>query len=264
MNQAMNDNLILIDAYSAHQTVRGFSVRTVDRRRWSLGLLSQRGAFGDQTPETIEAFLARWPSAQSRYSVRSDVRQFYRWGMRRGVLFHNPTDDVDPPRLPKRSATPIAVADLMAAIAYANANQRRAIMLGAYAGLRCSEIAALMAVDVHRDRGVIVVRNGKGGKDGLIPLAPELALVLPMRGKCVTYPNGAQVGSAIRRVFRHCGIIARPHDTRHTFGTEAAMRSNGNMELVRRLMRHESLLTTQRYIGWIPDGGEVVDHLYVA
>ena len=261
--QSMPD-LELINAYAAHQRVRGFSPRTIDRRTWSLEHFHAAGSFATHTAPTVELFLSRWPSAQSRYSVRSDVRQFYRWAIRRGELSHNPTDDVDPPTLPKRSATPLSTVDLMEAIRLGNTAQRRAIMLGAYAGLRCGEIAALQMADVHRDRGVIVVRNGKGGKDGIVPLAPDLALVLPVRGKAVSYPSGAQVGEAIRRVFRRAGIDARPHDCRHTFGTEAARRANGNMELVRQLMRHESITTTQRYVAWIPAGGDVVGDLYAA
>jgi integrase/recombinase XerD len=254
----------LIHAYAAHQRVRGFSQRTIDRRTWSLEHLAAQGMLATHDAHAIELFLSRWPSAQSRYSVRSDVKQFYRWAIRRGELEQNPTDDVDPPKLPKRSATPLSTVDLMEAIRLGNPAQRRAVMLGAYAGLRCGEIAALQMADVHRERGVIVVRNGKGGKDGIVPLSPVLALVLPQRGKAVSYQTGQAVGSEIRRLFRKAGIDARPHDLRHSFGTEAARRANGNMELVRRLMRHESITTTQRYVEWNPDGGYVIDHLYAA
>lgn len=259
-----SDDQLLLHDFVAHQRVRGFSGRTIERRRWSLRKLAEAGPYDSHTPESIEVFLSRWPSAQSRYSVRSDCHQFYRWAIRRGRLETDPTDSVDPPRLPKRAATPLAVEDLALAIDHANLEQRRAVMLGAYAGLRCSEIAALSAVDVHRGRGVIVVRGGKGGKDGVVPLAPALAEALPLRGKCVPYPDGQAVGAAIRRLFRACGIDARPHDLRHTFGTEAAQRAAGNMELVRRLMRHESIQTTQIYTAWDPPGGDVVRALYAS
>lgn len=252
----------LIREFAAHQRVRGFSDRTIDRRTWSLGKLAAAGRFAEHTPETIEIFLARWPSAQSRYSVRSDCHQFYRWAIRRGLLSDDPTDRVDPPRLPKRGATPLTHDELRMMLAAANLDQRRAIMLGAFAGLRCSEIAAVTAADIHRRRGLLVVRNGKGGKDDVIPLAPALADILPLHGKCVPYSNGQRVGAAIRRVYRRVGIAARPHDLRHTFGTEAARQASGNLELVRRLMRHESIQTTQRYVAWDPPGAEVVQALY--
>lgn len=254
----------LIDLFSAHQQVRGFSKRTVDRRRWSLGLLARTGAFSDHTAESIELFLARWPSAQSRYSVRSDVHQFYRWAIRRGLLQHDPTDAVDAPRLPKRAPTPLSSVDLMRVIAgVGSRDQLVAVMLAAYAGLRCSEIAALDMRDVHRDQRLLVVRNGKGGADDVVPLAAELAAVLPASGPAVRYPTGQAVGSAIRRLYRRLGVEGqRPHDLRHSFGTAAAQRARGNLRLVQRLMRHASVTSTERYVRWDPDGSEIVNGLH--
>lgn len=263
MTIVMQHDTDLIIAYSAHQKVRGFSQRTIDRRIWSLGHLIRLAPFADHTPVTIETFLSRWPSAQTRYSMRSDAHQFYRWAIRRGILVYDPTEGVDAPKLPKRAATPMSDEDLMRSIAFGNLDQRRAVMLGAYAGLRCSEIAHLDCSDVHRSRRVLVVRGGKGGKDEVIPLADALAMVLPLRGPAVRYVDGPGVGEAVRRLFRSLGIDARPHDLRHTFGTAAARRANGNMELVRQLMRHESIMTTQRYVQWSPDGGDVIEGLYL-
>lgn len=254
----------LITAFVAHQKVRGFSARTIDRRVWSLEHLARAGELGEHTPTSIEIFLSRWPSAQSRYSIRSDVHQFYRWAIRRGLLTTDPTDGVDPPRLPKRAATPLSSAQLRAALAATRNNDERiAIMLGAYAGLRCSEIAALDMGDVHRgSKPVIVVRQGKGGVDGVVPLAPELAAALPLHGKAVPYRNGQSVGHAIRQVFRRAGVKARPHDLRHTFCTAVAKRANGNLRLAQRLMRHASITATERYIRWNPEGSDVVAGLH--
>lgn len=78
------------------------------------------------------------------------------------------------------------------------------------------------------------------------------------------YGNGQAVGAALRRLFRRCGIAARPHDARHTFGTAIAVRSNGNVWTVARLMRHASIGTAQRYVRWVPDGAELVSGLHAA
>lgn len=257
----------LIAAFAAHQQVRGFSRRTVDRRTWSLGLLAKASALATVTPDTLELFLARWPSAQSRYSIRSDVHQFYKWARRRGHFTFDPTDDVDPPRLPRRAPTPLRPGDLRRLVDEASRRHSpdllRAVMLGAYAGLRCSEIAALDGDDVHHDQMIIVVRGGKGGSDDVIPMAPALAAVLPDRpGRLVRYPTGQQVGVAIRRTYRKLEINARPHDLRHSFGTAAARAAGGNMRLVQRLMRHASLTSTERYIRWNPQGAEIVAMLH--
>jgi integrase len=253
----------LITAFAAHQRVRGFSPRTVDRRTWSLTHLAAIADLDQQTPTSIEVFLARWPSPQSRYSIRSDVHQFYKWAMRRDLLHGDPTLDVDPPRLPRRTATPLTPADLQLALHAISGDVLLAVKLGAYAGLRCSEMAALDRLDVLHEQGLLVVRCGKGGHDEVIPLAPELAAsILPGAGPVVHYCNGQSVGDAIRREFRKLGIPNRPHDLRHTFGTAAARLANGNMVLVAALMRHASITTTQRYVRWNPAGADVVAGLH--
>jgi integrase len=51
---------------------------------------------------------------------------------------------------------------------------RNAFMAAYGAGLRVSETMRLASGDIDSDRGVIVVRNGKGDKDRLTMLSPRL------------------------------------------------------------------------------------------
>lgn len=379
----------LLERFATYQRLRGLADRTIERREWMLSQL--RASTGDKAllsvdRDDVEAFMARWPSTQSRYSARSDVRQFFRWAINRDLVEVNPTDKIDSPRLPKRAATPLTLERLEEAIVAAPPITRACILLGAYAGLRCSEIAHLAWGDVDFGRKVLTVREGKGAKDRVVPLAPRLADELQALGdrtrrqragdareravlvaagvkasttlavyleKWVTVgiehtalhnatkanygtlvrrhlipaigdvrldqvdadtetvlcerlaaggsaprsidvarsalhralrpvragervdlttgvhlrgpvvgTNGQQVGERIRRVFRRLAIDARPHDLRHTFGTEAARASNGNVVLVAQLMGHESIQTTQRYLGWTPAGASVVEAMY--
>lgn len=259
-------NADLVRRFADYQRLRGFSDRTVGRRTWSLGKLAeQMGARSllDANRDDVEAFLAGYSGTQTRYSVRSDVRQFFRWAISRDLVEANPTDRVDAPRLPRRAATPLTRADLMRAIELATPHQRRCLVLGAYAGLRISEIAALRYEDVRRDEGVLVVRGGKGGKDRIIPLAARIADELDPAGRGPIFAcNGQNIGYVIRRALRRAGIDARPHDLRHTFVTEAVKAANGNVVLVAQLAGHESIQTTQRYIGWTPAGADVVRAMF--
>jgi len=98
-------------------------------------------------------------------------------------------------------------------------------------------------------------------------LAARIAAELPAdgHGRIVpTLQDGQSVGDLIRRLFRELGIDARPHDLRHTFGTEAAKASNGNIVLVAQMMGHSAIQTTQRYIGWTPAGAETVAAMFGA
>lgn len=261
-------NAELIDRFTAYQRLRGFADKTIARRVWSLNTLAEQMGgrpLLEANRDDVEAFMAGYRVAQTRYSVRADVRQFFRWAIGRDLVEANPTDKVDSPRLPKRAATPLTHDELMRVIELATPHQRLCVILGAYAGLRISEIAALRYEDVRRSEGILVVRGGKGGKDRVVPLAARIADELDPDGRGRIFECGGQeVGYTIRRAYRRAGVKARPHDLRHTFGTEAARVSNGNVVLVAQLMGHESIQTTQRYIGWTPAGADVVQALHAA
>jgi integrase len=261
----------LVAAYSAHQRILGFSRRTITRRAWSLSQWGQHLAdhgvdVATASVEHLEAFLSRWPSPQSRYSIRSDVHQLYKWAKRRGLLTcSDPTDELPAVKVPQRAATPIPSADVRQLIDMAPSSlDRLIVLLAAYAGLRVSEIAALRGEDVDLQGRQLVVRNGKGGADGVVPLAAELAVELarwPRQGRLIPI-NGQSVGDHIRTMLRRHGIAGRAHDLRHSFGTQAARRTNGNLVLVAQLMRHAHVATTTRYVKWHTTGHEIVTGLY--
>lgn len=260
-----------LQQFSAHQRVRGLSRRTVDRRIWSIGLwIDYLGdtPLGEGGVNKLEAFLSRWPSAQSRYSVRSDLHQFYSWAIKRGLLDEgsDPTREIPPPRIPRRSASPIHRDSVRRLIDSTTGQVRLAVLLAACAGLRTSEISNLRCEDIDVEQRRLVVRCGKGGKDDVIPLAEELADELeswPKKsGRLLGFTNGAAVGSAIRVQLRRLGIEGRPHDLRHSFGTEAARASNGNLVLVQKLMRHDAIANTERYVKWYTPNNDAVSYLY--
>jgi integrase/recombinase XerD len=76
--------------------------------------------------------------------------------------------------------------------------------------------------------------------------------------------SGIAVGDRIRTLLRRYGIDGRPHDLRHSFATEAVDRSNGNIVLVSKLMRHAEVTTTMRYVRLDRSGHDLVDRLYGA
>lgn len=250
--------------------MRGLSKRTVARRRWSLGLWRAHlerleRPLDKATVDDVEAFLDRWPSAQSRQSIRSDLLMFYAWAIDRGHLESSPVAGVPAPKVPQRGSTPIPPEELRRLLELEPEGRARlAIMLGAYAGLRCSEIGALRGEDVELGERLLVVRHGKGDKFDTVPLCLELAAELlewPRHGPLLN-ASGGVVGDLIRRALRRHGVEGRPHDLRHSFGTTIAQRSNGNLVLTARLMRHERPSTTIRYVRWHTTGHELLDGMY--
>ena len=86
-------------------------------------------------------------------------------------------------------------------------NRDRMLVRTAYAcGLRISEVVRLRVADIDSCRGVLVIRQGKGHKDRLVPLSPALAggaadvlAALPAGGLAVSRPD-ARPAPASRRL----------------------------------------------------------------
>jgi integrase/recombinase XerD len=121
------------------------------------------------------------------------------------------------------------------------------------AGLRASEAVGLDLADVDFDREQLHVR-GKGGKERIVPLGEEAALLLARylheaRPELVRGAENAMFVSArgkrldtstLRRVFAH------PHRLRHAFATHL-LEGGADLRTIQELLGHQSLSTTQLY-----------------
>lgn len=262
-------NVIVFDrspvgAFATYQAGRGLSPQTIKRRRVSLTQWTTYCADPFSVDgHLIEGWLAQLPSPATRKAYLADLRAFYRWAIRSGRTDRDPTVLVDTPRVPHRLPTPLTATEVHLAVDTAVGDLRLMVMLGAFAGLRVSEIAVLRGEDVVPP--VLVVRQGKGAKDRAVPLHPRLEVALAGRcGPLFPGMSGDAVSQRIKAHFRRLGIARRPHDLRASFATEAARASNGNLVLVAQLLGHVSPATTQRYMGWAAPGAEVVARLFAA
>jgi integrase/recombinase XerC len=255
-----------VEGFLANQAMRGLSPATIRRRRWTLTTFVTETARPSREASTIdvERFLSARATAATRRALLGDLRAFYRWALSRGLIDRDPTTPVETPKVPKRLATPLTRDELERAWKSAGFDLRVIIALGASAGLRVSEMAALHTCDVDLINRVLAVRNGKGGKDRIVPMSTALCDVLRhcAPGRVTQYTNGGSISNRVRSHFRPLGIEKRAHDLRATFATEAARVSNGNMVLVAQLMGHASMATTQRYVALTGAGWDIVDALY--
>lgn len=260
----MHTNAALVELWCVYQALKGFSHRTLGRRRWSIGKLLDfvgdaplLALSGDQ----VEAWLATYPGVQTRYSLRADARQFYLWAIRKGHTATDPTLMIDPPKLPKRLPTPLAVIDVERLLAAAHGDDRALVLLASHGGLRVSETAALSSADIQN--GCAHVRNGKGGRDRVVPLSTETLAALPQRdGRLFPVtPDGPSVSRRIKLLMRSLCIVGRPHDLRHSFGTQLA-RNGVELLVIAQLMGHENLQTTRNYILLAAPDRRLVENLY--
>jgi integrase/recombinase XerC len=131
------------------------------------------------------------------------------------------------------------------------------VLLGAHAGLRVSEMLALTweALDLESRR--LLVRRGKGGKDGLVELTPKLAealraaeremLVDVRRGTVLRLRSQYGVYRRLERLCRRADVTFRGvHGLRHAAGTRL-YRQTGDLGLVQDHLRHATLDMARRY-----------------
>lgn len=125
-----------------------------------------------------------------------------------------------------------------------------------YGGLRKSEAIYLRKEDVYLDRGVMLVL-GKGNKERVVPIVPQLRPVLEKRflevekGLLWTTRNGKPITDLkkiIKLAKERSGLTRHiyPHLLRHAFGTHATMAGVG-MRSLQNIMGHTSVKTTEVY-----------------
>ncbi len=139
----------------------------------------------------------------------------------------------------------------------------RAVLMTMYgAGLRISEACSLKTTDIDKARGVIHVRDGKGGKDRLVMLSGRLYSFLRHYWKADQAqgpqlfpgetPSGCITHEAVRKALevavQRVGLKKHvtPHVFRHCFATHL-LEAGDDLRTIQVLLGHSSLRTTCRY-----------------
>lgn len=259
------------------QERRALAAGTIDARDNGLILLAEHitpRSLLTATAEDIEAFLdGRALGPRARYRYVSNFHQFFEWCVMDGLLDVDPTLRIRRPRSPRVVARPIRDEDLEWALHCADAEMRVLLALGAYAGLRCQEIAGLMVEDlfVDQDPPVLVVTAGKGGHQRVVPLHPKVLsalrrLPMPRDGYVIADElkrarNAGWVSHRVAEFLRYIGVDATAHQLRHWFGTNV-YRQSRDLRVTQELLGHSSPNTTTIYVAWsAADAARAVDGL---
>ncbi len=127
------------------------------------------------TREDVEAWWASRAhlSPATRSNDLALLRMFYDFAIIWEHRDDDPTRRIKAPKVPQGLPRPMSRADLNHLLPNLEPDVRRAVALGAYAGLRVSEAAALDWADVDLETRRIRV-TGKGGKTRLVGLSPIL------------------------------------------------------------------------------------------
>ncbi|HXJ42490.1 MAG TPA: tyrosine-type recombinase/integrase [Bryobacteraceae bacterium] len=127
-------------------------------------------------------------------------------------------------------------------------------------GLRIAECLNVRKEDIDFDQMTVRV-VGKGNKHRLVPMSPEgrKRLFIYLRTHSFRYVFGTQAGTRMseRNFLRDfkavctaagiAGVRTSPHTLRHSFAVYY-LRNGGNLEFLRRILGHSSILTTQKYL----------------
>jgi integrase/recombinase XerD len=247
---------IHIDKHLDHCKARGFSEETTvpARRMWLERLTREHGDLHEITAQQVAAFLAHpgW-APQTRATAWGHIHGYLHWAVRTGRISANPMDQLDRPKVPYQDPRGTNPASFRLILREAVEPHLTAAILAGYAGLRCFEIARTERADI--DREWIRVR-GKGGRVDEIPTHPQIWQHIRGRreGPLVRDTHGhAYRPNTLSRLF---AVHARRklmlpdltlHRLRHLYGN--SLRQNGvDLEVIRTLLRHRSLATTQRYL----------------
>ena len=288
--QVLPEDAALIEAYNVDQKRRGLLPATLIIREQRLALFAQDcGPILEVEPAQIEEWLDTRKKRdgtpvtdKTRSCWLSDLGAFFTWAERAEHLpirkcqlptghmgshrltkqpadnpcnadfMNKPVDKIIRPRLHQKGPRPISIAALTRALEASSGILKCWITIEALQGLRCQEVAALAAEDFDLDRMLLLVRMGKGGKERMLPLHPDVAKVLsetelPKRGRLWPDATPAVVSRRINDHLHGLGIRDTAHSLRHFFASSLYISSNADLRLTQTLMGHSSPQVTAIY-----------------
>jgi site-specific recombinase XerD len=202
-------------------------------------------------------------SLSTRCSYLAAVRAFYSFLERTGGILRRPELPVPwARRLPRAVISAVRARRLVSApcARSARGQRDRAILELLYGtGIRVGECERLDLTDLDLAEGTLLIRDGKGKKDRLVPVAGRAAAALDLylregrpgiergRGSGALFlaRGGRRLGlQSIERLVKRLG--ATPHGLRHACATHL-LRGGASVRHVQALLGHRSITTTALY-----------------
>jgi len=221
--------------------------------------------FDEFTGEQVNRALRKVPP-RSRYISRSVYNQWFEWGERHHHIDRSRTPMLEVPEMtagPRRPTGLFSEAEVALLIGLpVQDGALFALLFGAL--LRREDAIKLKRSHIDLDRLRVMVYDGKGGKDAVIPITPQTAaavadldLLLRLdpddhlwyRGKLNRSRKTGIGHSEFSRWYRRCldqaGVrYLKPHTTRHTGHWILKHVENLDLEERQLVLRHESPETT--------------------
>ena len=200
----------------------------------------------------------------------SSLKSFYKYHIQQGNLSKSPMETVISPKISKRLPSFVAENDmeqlfinLSFAEGWKGYTEKVVIQLFYATGMRLSELIQCKEKQLDVSKKIIKV-VGKGNKERILPLSPELALALkkyisekPKEAIGNPYLFVTEKGKALqpKAVYTFVKFYLSqvttlqkksPHVLRHSFATHL-MNNGADLNAVKELLGHSSLAATQVY-----------------
>lgn len=248
------------------QRRRGLRARTITERTRTLLRLEQAGPLLALTTDQIDDWLDAQPiSLRSRRAYLSHLSAFYKWAVISGQRIDDPTTVIEPPKVPRKLPRPIGDDDLDIALQMAPPRMKAWLLLACYEGLRCMEIAQLTREDVldRHPPPLLRVLDGKGGKEAVLPLHPDVhdaldVFGMPSSGPVFVSARGrpfaaATVSGYVAGYLHGLGLHDTAHRLRDWFGTTVYADTH-DLRLTQEVMRHADPGSTAGYVAFNEPG----------
>jgi len=202
------------------------------------------------------------------------LKGFFKWATRSRHLLYNPASELVLPKVPLRLPEQVlTIAEVehvinQPDITHISGVRDRAILETLYStAMRRTELAQLAVFDWDRARGALGIRQGKGGRDRVVPIGERAAAWLAryvdeVRPQLVIEPDGgslfltdygepfekSRLGDLVRRHLDYANIRTPGacHLFRHACATH--MLENGaDIRYIQVLLGHSKIETTQIY-----------------
>ncbi len=253
----------LIARYEADMRFRNLLPGTLAVRRRYLNKFAKDVGFAEATEDSIIHWLGSrniTPKTQAMWC--STLNAFYKWAAKNSIFDgytdpktgvkkdFNPVDRVPKARLHGRHPRPMSDDDINKAIAAADPIKKCWMLLGAYCGCRCQEIAFIEREDILEESGSLHITHGKGDKSRFVPLHPDVlealkAMPMPTSGR-LWDEDASSISRKGNRYLHGLGIKSTMHTLRHWYGTHV-YRASRDLVLTQNLMGHSSPTTTAVY-----------------
>jgi len=280
----------ITEAFAEWMCVQNYSPATVENRRTYLRYFvewcQERGLH--HAMDITKAILERYQrhlyhyrkrdglpmSGRSMHARLIPVRAFFKWAARQNRILYNPASEIDLPRsekrLPKHILNASEVETIMARCDLTGGFgvRDRAILETFYStGMRRRELANLKVLDLDYERGTVMVRQGKGRKDRMIPIGDRaLAWIRryldDVRPALIREPDDGtlflsnlaepfspgRLTQLVREYIDAAEIGKRGscHLLRHTCAT-LMLEGGADIRFIQQLLGHAELSTTQIY-----------------